>query len=42
MYNYSPSDSGSVLARSDVEGRGLGGLGFGVGGEIIFLPTNST
>lgn len=35
----SPSDSESALA--DTEG-GLGGRGFGVGGDILFLPINST
>lgn len=37
---YSPSDSES--ARTDAADGGLGGRGFGVGGDIRFLPTNST
>lgn len=37
---YSPSDSESAL--TDVADGGLGGRGFGVGGDILFLPTNST
>lgn len=37
---YSPSDSESAL--TDAADGGLGGRGFGVGGDIRFLPTNST
>lgn len=37
---YLPSDSESV--RTDAADGGLGGRGFGVGGDILFLPTNST
>lgn len=40
VWIYSPSDSESALA--DAEDGGLGGRGFGVGGDILFLPTNST
>lgn len=36
----SPSDSESAL--TDAADGGLGGRGFGVGGDIRFLPTNST
>lgn len=35
----SPSDSESALAEAE---GGLGGRGLGVGGDILFLPINST
>ncbi len=40
IFSYSPSDSESVL--TDAAEGGLGGRGFGVGGDILFLPMNST
>lgn len=38
-FSDSPSDSESALADAE---EGLGGRGFGVGGDILFLPINST